>query len=249
MKLNEINIKSKNEALVSLINDFSQVLPIDTNFIIPPDRSKTIRGVKPIPFNVFEKVWLKPLLITFPYLAIHEAVHKEIQSNSVLTYVNNLIYGTPAGLLLLKDSDLTEQEEAIRNTIEQKISVRTNYDPVQDNKEDRGEVKSLAYIATKSLLYFCSHDSNAIRLIEHAEKLETSLDGVSALRTYEIIYYLLKMKMAEREQLRFLYKYWYYSSPTDKKKNLSWNDFTSHMDNMYDKDIKDSDNKPTAYIV
>ncbi|MGE7219633.1 hypothetical protein ACQKJC_24665 [Priestia koreensis] len=249
MKLNQVNTEKKNLALVSLINGYDQILPIDTNFIIPPDRSKTVRNCRAIPFGVFQRIWIKPLITTFPYLAIHESVHTEINSTIILKYVDNLINGTPPSLILLSDTDLTHQEEVIRSTIEQKIAVQTNYDPIQDNKTDRGEVKSLSYIATKSLLYFCSHDSNAIRLIECADKFNTNLEDVNAIRTYEIIYYLLKMQMSHKDDLRMLYRYLYYLSPSDKKSNPSWNEFVNDMDALYGNEISQSKNKPIPLIL
>lgn len=244
MKLNEVNIDRKNEALISLIDDFSQILPIDTNFLIPPDRSKTIKNVQPIPFKLFEKIWIKPLLQTFPYLSIHEAVYQEIHSSNILSYIDELIYGTPPGIMMLRDPDLDIKEAAMRNTIEKKIAIHTNYDPIQDNKADRGEVKSLSHIAAKSLLYFCSHDSNALRLIDQADKLETNLDNVNALRTYEVLYYLIKMQMGNKEGFRTLYRYLYFLSPSDKKANPSWGDFINSMDELYDDDVQKSKNKP-----
>ena len=72
----------------------------------------------------------------------------------------------------------------LRDSIEEKNYPHTKYDPLLDNKDDRGEVKSLAYIAVKELLYFAANDSNAIQLIEKAEEWETSLDNVQAIQMY-----------------------------------------------------------------
>lgn len=102
-----------------------------------------------------------------------------------------------------------------------------------DNRDDRGEVKSLAYIATKGLLYFCSHDSNAIRLIEDAEKLETTLEEVNAIKPYEIIYYFVKRNIGNLNNLRSIYKYMYYQTQKDKKINPPWGEFIENMDKLY----------------
>lgn len=50
---------------------------------------------------------------------------------------------------------------------------------ILNNKNGRGELKALSYIAVKGLLYFASHDTNAIQLIEKAEKWNTGLDNES----------------------------------------------------------------------
>lgn len=87
----------------------------------------------------------------------------------------------------------------VRAAIESKIAKYTNYEPEKDNRDDRGEVKSLAYIATKELLYFCSPDSNALKLIDKAEEWDTNLEGVNAIRVYEIIYFLMRAQAISRE--------------------------------------------------
>lgn len=67
-----------NPALCSIIGDYAQILPVDANFFIPFDRARTIRGAMPIPFSSFKKYWLQPLFLTFPHMAIHEAVLAEV---------------------------------------------------------------------------------------------------------------------------------------------------------------------------
>ena len=83
----------------------------------------------------------------------------------------------------------------------------TKYDPLLDNKGDRGEVKTLAYIAVKGLPYFAAHDSNALQLVEKAEEWSTGLDNIQPIRMYELIYYLYTMNLGEKQSLRVLYKY------------------------------------------
>lgn len=101
-------------------------------------------------------------------------------------YVDTNINAIPIKVLVHMDSSLTPEEQMLRNTIEGKIYPLTKYDPMLDNRDDRGEVKSLAYIAVKGLLYFAAHDSNAIQLIEKAEEWTTGLDNVRAIKMYEL---------------------------------------------------------------
>ncbi|OPZ85306.1 MAG: hypothetical protein BWY74_03952 [Firmicutes bacterium ADurb.Bin419] len=117
--------------------------------------------------------------------------------------------------------------------MERKIAVNTRYNPTLDNKDDRGEVKSLAYISTKGLLYFCSHDAGALMLIEKADELDTGLQGVGAVRRYEILYYILKTGNYNSEDIRILYRYMYYLTPSDKACNPCWGDFVNQMDELY----------------
>lgn len=142
--------------------------------------------------------------------------------------INNI----PTKLNILKDSSLNYLEKALRNEIELYVSAPTNYDPSIDNRDDRGEVKSLSYMATRGLIYFCSHDANALNLIENSSKLGTRLNDVQAVHTYEIIYYLYKT-LGAGNKLRYLYKYMYYISREDKKINPEWGKFIEGMNILY----------------
>jgi hypothetical protein len=241
----KINLQS-NSGLISLINNYAQVLPIDANFIIPPDRSKYIHGVQAIPFDFYQKMWLDPLIQTFPYLSIHESVYDEIVEDKAKRYIDRKI--AEQAVLVLSDNDLEQKEEILRRSFEIDISKHTNYEPQIDNKDDRGEVKSLAHIAVKGFLYFCSDDSNAIRLIERASELQTHLDQLHAVKAYDMIYFMLRMKMAEPGHLRTLYKYHYFLSKNDKRVNPSWGDFVNSMDSEYKGLIDQSTGKPTPLI-
>jgi len=163
----KINLASSNPALKSIFNEPYQIITLDANLLIPPDRSKY--RVRAFPFNKYQQIWLDPIFETFPRLAIHEAVYEEIVSPSVKSYIDININKKPPRLIIHRDSSLTTEEQILRNSIEEKIYPHTKYDPILDNKNDRGEVKSLSYIAVKGLLYFAAHDSNAIQLIEKAE--------------------------------------------------------------------------------
>lgn len=232
-KKNKVNTSHKNEALVSLFENPNQPLVVDANFFIPPDRSKENKNLKQISFKSFKSIWLDNLIDTFKPVIIHEAVYEEFQTKDVKDLVDENSNKKPPFIIIVKDSDLSENEELTRKSIEEKISRHTQYEPEIDNKDDRGEVKSLSYIAVKNLLYFCSQDANSIRLIEEAEKLETNLDSVSAIRMYEIIYYFMVKDIGDKNSLRALYKYMYYSTNSDKSVNPSWNDFKESMDKLY----------------
>jgi len=234
MKLNVVNTTKENEALISIIENNKQQLTLDANFLIPPNRSReTKHGViEAFSFDKFKSIWIEPLLNGFPNITMHQAVLDEVQSYSG-TYINAELSKPKPRIVILEDENLTKLEEIVRNTFEAKIAKNTQYNPTIDNKDDRGEVKSLAYIATKGLPYFCSHDSNAIRLIEKADELDTNLQAVGAVRAYEIIYYLLRVEKVEADGLRFLYKYMYYMTKSDKSVNPSWGEFIEQMDKLY----------------
>lgn len=108
----------------------------------------------------YKNYWIEPFIDTFKPIGIHEAVYKEFESNSIKKLIDSKVNDVLPSIYIYYDSNLSEQEEIVRSTIESKIAKYTNYDPIIDNRNDRGEVKSLSYIATKQLLYFCSHDSN-----------------------------------------------------------------------------------------
>ncbi len=232
-KRNKVNIVLRNKALISLFKNPKQLLVVDANFLIPPDRSRENRSIKPIPFKSFKNIWLDNLIDTFNPIIIHEAVYDEFQTKDVKDLVDENVNKQPQFITIVKDADLKPLEQSMRNAIEIKIARHTQYEPEIDNKDDRGEVKSLSYIAIKQLLYFCSQDANSIRLIEEAEKLETSLDNIFAIRMYEIIYYFIINNIGNKKDLRILYKYMYYSTKSDKAINPSWNEFEESMNKLY----------------
>ena len=148
----KIDLTSPNPALESIFNNPNQIITLDANFLIPPDRSKYAKRV--FDFQIFKQIWLDPIFKAFPNLAIHEAVYGELITPTVKSYIETNINATPPNLLVHKDSSLTTEERVLRDTIEEKIYPLTKYNPILDNKDDRGEVKSLSYIAVKGLLYF-----------------------------------------------------------------------------------------------
>ncbi len=175
----KIDLTSPNPALVSIFKHPKQIITLDANFLIPPDRSRFTKNR--FDFPLFQKIWLDPIFTAFSNLAIHEAVYDELISPPVQSYIESMIECKPPRLTIHKDSTLTSKEQVIRDSIENKIYPLTNYDPMIDNKDDRGEVKSLAYIAVKGLIYFAAHDTNTIQLVEKAEEWSTGLDNVQAI--------------------------------------------------------------------
>lgn len=227
----KINLTTSNNALVSIIEDPDQVITIDANFMIPPSRSQITS--RSIGFEQFNGIWLDPIFTAFSNLAIHESVYEELVGTALQTYVNKKRDSIPPGIIIHTDSSLNEIERILRDTIEVKISVHTNYDPLLDNKDDRGEVKSLSYIAVKGLLYFAAHDNNAIQLIEKSKEWSTGLDNVQAIKMYEIIYYLYKKNLADKKVLKMLYKYQYYLTANEQKSNPEWGVLIASMDEIY----------------
>ena len=211
----KINLTHTNPALTSIIKDPEQIITLDANFLIAPDRSRITK--KGIGFEKFKQIWLDPIFSAFPNLAIHESVYDELVGISPQHYVDAKKNSNPPEIIIHEDSSLSEVERILRYTIESKIVSLTKYDPILDNKDDRGEVKSLSYIAVKGLLYFAAHDNNAIQLIEKSEEWSTGLDNVQAIKMYELIYYLYRNDLADKTAMKMLYKYQYYLTDREKK--------------------------------
>lgn len=227
----KVEVGKKNPALAALFNDLNQVITLDANFLIPPDRTNiSSRG---IPFPRFQTFWLDPIFEIFPNLAIHEAVQEELVSKDILTFIQHKQGGSPPQIIIHKDSELTDIEMMLRDSIEEKIFPFTQYDPHRDNRDDRGEVKTLSFIAVKGMLYFAAHDFNALQLVEMAESLSTGLDSVQAIKMYEIIYFLWVKKPSIRDSLRMLYKYQYHLTKREKSTNPAWGVFIKSMEFLY----------------
>jgi len=181
----KVKFVQANPSLKSIFENPNQIITLDANFLIPPNRTNiTKRGFD---FPLFQKVWLEPIFAAFPMIAIHESVYDELVVTALREYVKALKDEKPPRIIIHSDSTLNEVERILRDSIEEKIYPHTNYDPKLNNKDDRGEVKSLSYIAVKGLLYFAAHDNNALQLIEKAEEWSTGLDNVKAIQMYELI--------------------------------------------------------------
>ena len=87
-------------------------------------------------------------------------------------------------------------------------------------------------------MYFASNDKKANTLIDNADKLGTGLSDVSSIKFYELIYYLYKMELSDKHQLRALYKYLYNATKSEKSKNPEWHEFLKIMDALYDSYIR-----------
>ncbi len=227
----KVDLKASNPSLISIFKDSTQTITLDASFLIPPDRSRY--AIKSFSFPIFKRIWLEPIFLAFPKLAIHEAVYEELVGISIQDYIQDLLNENPPGIIIHEDSTLTQIELGLRDAIEAKIYPHTKYEPMINNKDDRGEVKSLAYIAVKSLIYFAAYDNNAIQLIEKAEEWSTGLDSIEAIRMYELIYYLFAKGFSDKESLRILYKYQYYLTYREKETNPAWGEFTSKMNDLY----------------
>lgn len=224
----KINLDYPNPALISIIQNPDQIITLDANFLIPPDRTPLTK--KSIGFKQFNQIWLDPIFNVFRKLAIHEAVYDELVGLSAKNYIDSKKKCIPPQIIIHRDSSLTEAEKVIRETIESRIASHTRYEPVLNNRDDRGEVKSLSYIAVKNLLYFAANDNNAIQLIEKSEAWSTGLDNVQAIKMYEIMYYLYKRDAADKTAMKMLYKYLYYLTESEKKSNPNWVNFFTSMD-------------------
>lgn len=226
-----VDVTIQNPALISIFNKQDQVITLDANFLIPPDRQMlSSRGIS---FSRFQACWLDPIFETFPNLAIHEAVRDELVSPDIKAFIQNKEDASPPQIIIHKDSELTCVEQMLRDSIEARIFPYTLYHPQINNRKDRGEVKTLAYIAVKGLLYFAAHDFNAIQLVEKAESWSTGLDTVQAIKMYEIIFFLYVRKPSVRDSLRMLYKYQYYLSDREKSINSEWGIFIKAMGSLY----------------
>ncbi len=226
-----VNTAIKNPALESLFDEPTQMITMDANFLIPPYRQ--MHPIKSISFSQFQTIWLDPIFEILPRLAIHEAVYNELISQDIKTFIQNKINAKPARIIIHKDSELDPIEQMLRNTIEAKIYPYTRYDPQINNRDDRGEVKTLAYIAVKGLIYFAAHDYNAIQLVENSKSWSTGLDTVQAIKVYEIIFFLYVKKNHLRKSLRMLYKYQYYLTKNEKTINPGWEVFIKRMESLY----------------
>lgn len=228
-----VDTKEINPAFQSIKQNPDQTVSLDANFFIPPDRSGYAK-VKQYSFEDFKINWLIPLLSEFSDMAIHESVYDELVSEKVKTYADEQSNADPAKLRIYHDAELNAKETALMNYYISKIAVHSLYDPVRDNAKDRGEVKSLSFMAVKQFLFFAANDALPVRLIKEADKLDTGLDDLGIVQMYELIYYLYKTGKYDNKQLRILYKYQYYLSPADKRCNPEWGAFVEQMDKLYE---------------
>jgi len=228
----KVDTKEINSAFLSIVQNPSQKVFLDANFFIPPDRSKVAK-VKAYSFTDFKEYWLIPLLNEFSGLVIHESVYDELVADGVKSYTDEQVNSNPSKLKIHYDSELSNAEEALRNTYMNKIAVHSQYNPTRDNAKDRGEVRSLSFMAVKQYLFFAANDALPVRLIKNAAELDTGLDDMQIVQMYELIYYLYKTEKYDKKALRILYKYQYYLTLGDKRTNPNWENFIEQMDVLY----------------
>lgn len=192
----KVDTRNKNKALESLFADPAQIVFLDANFFIPPDRSglmdRSRIKVKAISFPKFCEIWLDPIFEEFPNLAIHESVYNELVASAVKEYADAKQTESPSRLRIYSDAELTTIEHSLMETYISKLAEYSQYVPQLDNAKDRGEVKSLSFMAVKKFLYFAANDTLPKRLIREADELKTGLDDIELLEMYDVIYYLYR---------------------------------------------------------
>lgn len=227
----KVDTRNKNKALESLFADPTQIVFLDANFFIPPDRGGL--GIKAISFSKFCEIWLDPIFEEFSNLAIHESVYNELVASTVKAYADAKQAENPPKLRVYSDAELTAMEHSLMETYISRLAKYSQYVPELDNAKDRGEVRSLSFMAVKKFLYFAANDNLPMKLIREADKLRTGLDDMELLEMYDVIYYLYRTDRYPKDGLRLLYKYEYYLTPREKKENPNWGDFIQAMDLLY----------------
>ena len=229
----KVDLSETKPGFLALLANPDDLIVVDANFYLPPDRTRIGAKYK-YSFDEYKEVWIVPMHKSFPNLAIHEAVLDELVDSASSEFVQNCLQSkTTPKLQRLSDSSLSPSAEAIRKGKEGRIAPYTKYDPSRDNKDDRGEVKSLAHMGTVGYTFFVSNDATALRLIEEAEQLGTTLDDLRVVHFYEGIYYLGKTNAINRDAARNLYRYHYYNTKKDKQRNPPWEEFLAGMDKLY----------------
>ncbi len=226
-----VDLSKRNLALVSLFENPRQTIFLDANFLIPPDRTKV--GAKPISFQKYREIWLDPVFDSFPNLAVHESVYGELVTDNVKRYADAKCQESPPGLTVYSDTGLTPVEAALMQAYIDRISPFSKYIPTLRNSDDKGEVLSLAYMASKEFLYFASGDNLPIQLIRKAEEFDTGLQDMKLLEMFDVIFYLRKMGKYDNNGLRLLYKYQYHLTKKEKLLNPEWGDFMKKMSLLY----------------
>lgn len=226
-----VDLSERNPALVSLLENPRQTIFLDANFLIPPDRTKI--GAKPISFQKYCEIWLEPVFDSFLDLAMHESVYGELVAGNVKRYADSKCQESPPKLTIYFDESLNAAEAALMQTYINKISPFSKYIPILKNSDDKGEVLSLAYMASKGYLYFASGDSLPMQLIRKADELGTGLQNMKLIEMFDVIFYLSRMGKYDKKGLRLLYKYQYYLTKKEKLQNPEWGDFIKKMGLLY----------------
>lgn len=229
----KINTEEKNIAFISLLENRKQVIFLDANFFIPPDRTSI--GAKRIEFKKYEEIWLEPLFHTFPNLAVHESVYEELVMDKVRSFAEQKRSQESVRLQMYCDAELSCKEKAVMQTYIYRLAPYSKYIPERDNASDRGEIKSLSYMAVKNFLYFAANDNLPYQLIRNAELLHTGLENMKLLQMYEMLYFLYCEGKYDNKGLKLLYKYQYHLTEREKAQNPEWGKFIEQMEKLYGK--------------
>ena len=121
----KVDLSVPNPGFQALRENNEHLIVVDANFFLPPNRSR-IAAHAQYSFELYRDVWIAPMHRCFPNLAIHETVLSELVDHKPSQFANARIHATSEPrLLLLRDNDLTEMEDAVRNTKEQIIAKYT----------------------------------------------------------------------------------------------------------------------------
>lgn len=226
-----VDTNTANPALETIFADPSAVIFLDTNIFIAPDRK--IPEYKGMSFTDYRAFFLDPLFESLDNLSIHESVFDEMVADSLRAFANEKMNCSPAKLKVYYDSALNKQEMALYTASVGQLAIQSGYQPSVDNSKDRGEVRSLAYMHTKSFLYISSSDNLVVRLVTQPDKYHSGLYDEEILRMYDLIYFLYRQGKYDKEGLRLMYRYLYHMTKQDAKKNPTWGEFITRMDNLY----------------
>lgn len=149
----DVNTSAVNPGFLKMLKDPEETLVVDANFYIPPDRTN-LGARSSYSFEEFQNIWIEPMHRLFPNIAAHEAVIQELVTSASARLTEAFVSASePPKLMVLSESSLSPWEQAICRQKEVLIARYTQYVPGLDNKDDRGEVKTLAYMGTVGLLF------------------------------------------------------------------------------------------------
>lgn len=215
---------------LTLISNPQTEIVLDACIIISPDRRNNIkapadrRHLLKANFDQYKTNFLDLLFSYFSNISIHEAVNdKEIVDDEARRFTDEQLQ--KGKLKILKDSDLTTTQMVVRNAVESLISQSTNYNISRDNKDDRGEVKTLSYVAAVGSFYFSSRDDNALELLNTFSTKTNTLSNINPIRFFELIFFLNHLN--KKDYYKYLYKLCYYMTEEEKKYNPNWGEFIS----------------------
>lgn len=227
----KIDMEKRNAGFESILENRRQTIFLDANFFIPPDR--TSLGARKIDFIKYREIWLEPLFEVFSNLAIHESVYAELVAEDIRSFADEKRMDKPSKLRVYFDTELNAQEKALMQTYIYNLAPYSKYIPERNNADDRGEVRSISYMAVKKFLYFAANDNLPYQLICNAECLHTGLDEMGLLQMYEMIFYLYREGKYDSKGLRLLYKYQYFLTRREKAQNPEWGMFVEGMKKLY----------------